>query len=125
MEVTPKFVKVFIMTTAEKIAERRDAMVKFLAAEMEGLTYAVNNKDAMISLTHEIMDLPKTDKTAEFIYDEAVKYNAVSTDLAIPMDGLQWTYDQMVRLGALETKADVREFVDDSIRTDALAVVKK
>lgn len=124
-EVTPKFVKVCIMTTGEKIADRHDDMVKFLAAEMEGLTYAVNNKDAMIALARKVANLPADDKTAEFIYDEAIKYKAIATDLAIPMENLQWTDDQMVRLGALKSKADVKNFVDDSIRTEALAVVKK
>jgi NitT/TauT family transport system substrate-binding protein len=31
----------------------------------------------------------------------------------------------MVRLGALKEKADVHKFVDDSIRTEALATVSK
>ncbi|NLS03956.1 ABC transporter substrate-binding protein [Rhizobium sp. P32RR-XVIII] len=124
-EVTPKFVKVCIMTTGAKIAERRADMVNFLAAEMEGLTYAVNNKDAMIALARKVAHLPDDDKTAEFIYDEAIKYKAVATDLAIPMENLQWTDDQMVRLGALKQKADVSKFVDESVRQEALAAVQK
>jgi NitT/TauT family transport system substrate-binding protein len=124
-EVTPKFVKVCIMTTGAKIKERRQDMVNFLASEMEGLTYAVNNKDAMITLARKVAHLPDSDKTAEFIYDEAIKYKSIATDLAIPLDNLQWTDDQMVRLGALRQKADVHNFVDDSVRTEALATVKK
>jgi NitT/TauT family transport system substrate-binding protein len=124
-EVTPKFVKVCIMTTGAKIAARRSDMVNFLGAEMEGLTYAVNNKDAMVALARKVARLPDDDKTAEFIYNEAIKYKAVATDLAIPLENLQWTDDQMVRLGALKEKADVHKFVDDSIRTEALATVSK
>lgn len=124
-EVTPKFVKVCIMTTGAKIAARRSDMVNFLGAEMEGLSYAVNNKDAMIALARKVAHLPDDDKTAEFIYNEAIKYKAVATDLAIPLENLQWTDDQMVRLGALKEKADVHKFVDDSIRTEALATVSK
>jgi NitT/TauT family transport system substrate-binding protein len=124
-EVTPKFVKVCIMTTGAKIAERRADMVNFLASEMEGLTYAVNNKPAMIALAHKVAHLPDDDKTAEFIYDEAIKYHAIATDLAIPMENLQWTDDQMVRLGSLRQKADVSKFVDDSVRQEALAALQK
>jgi len=124
-EVTPKFVKVCIMTTGAKIAKRRADMVNFLAAEMEGLTHAVNNKDAMIALARKVAHLPDDDKTAEFIYDEAIKYKAVATDLAIPIENLQWTDDQMVRLGDLVQKADVSKFVDDSVRHEALAAVQK
>ena len=124
-EVTPRFVKVCIMTTGAKIAQRRKDMVTFLAAEMEGLTFALGNKDATIALARKVAHLPAGDKTAEFIYDEAIKYNAVAADLAIPLEDLQWTDDQMVRLAALREKADVHKFIDDSIRTDALAAVKK
>src|ERR1700754_2835238 len=87
-EVTPKFVKVCIMTTGAKIAERRADMVNFLAAEMEGLTYAVSNKDAMMAVAKKVAHLPDDDKTAEFIYDEALKYHAIATDLAVPMENL-------------------------------------
>jgi NitT/TauT family transport system substrate-binding protein len=57
-EVTPKFVKVCIMTTGAKIAERRADMVKFLAAEMEGLAHAIENKEAMVALAHKVAHLP-------------------------------------------------------------------
>jgi len=124
-EVTPKFVKVCIMTTGAKIAERRADMVNFLAAEMEGLDHAVKNKGAMIALARKVAHLPEDDKTAEFIYDEAIKYNAVSTNLDIPLENLQWTDDQMVRLGALPQKADVSAFVDGSLRQEALATIEK
>jgi len=124
-EVTPKFVKVCIMTTGAKIAERRADMVNFLAAEMEGLAHAIGNKEAMVALARKVAHLPEDDKTAEFIYDEAIKYNAVSATLDIPLENLQWTDDQMVRLGALPEKADVSTFVDTSLREEALAVVEK
>lgn len=124
-EVTPRFVKVCIMSTGAKIAERRADMVNFLAAEMDGLSYAVKNKDAMVALAHKAAHLPADDKTAEFIYDEAIKYDAVATDLAVPLEDLQWTDDQMVRLGALREKADVSTFVDDSVRQEALAKIQK
>jgi NitT/TauT family transport system substrate-binding protein len=113
------------MTTGAKIAERRADMVKFLAAEMEGLAHAIENKEAMVALAHKVAHLPEDDKTAEFIYDEAIKYNAVSAKLEIPLENLQWTDDQMVRLGALPEKADVSTFVDTSLREEALAAVEK
>ncbi|MDP0926609.1 ABC transporter substrate-binding protein [Paracoccus onubensis] len=124
-EVTPQFVKVCVMTTGAKIAERRADMVNFLGAEMEGLAYGIGNKDAMIALAHKVARLPEDDKTAEFIYDEAIKYDAIAIDLAVPMENLQWTDDQMVRLGALPENADVRDFVDESVREEALATVGK
>jgi NitT/TauT family transport system substrate-binding protein len=125
VEVTPQFLKVCIMTTGKKIAERREAMINFLAAEMEGLSHAIDNKDAMLEVAGKVAHLPEGDKSAEFIYDEAVRYKAVNADLAIPVDKLQWVDDQMVKLGALDGSKDVNQFIDDSLRVEALARIKK
>ncbi len=124
-EVTPQFLKVCIMTTGKKIAERREAMTNFLAAEMEGLAHAIANKDAMLEVARKVGHLPEDDKTAEFIYNEALEYKAINADLAIPLDKLQWVDDEMVKLKFLDGNADTKTFVDDSVRTEALARVKK
>jgi NitT/TauT family transport system substrate-binding protein len=124
-KVTPKFVKVCLMTTGAKIRERHDDMVKFLAAEMDGLNYALTHRDAVVALAHKVAHLDADDKSASFIYDEAIESKAVSPELVIPVENLQWTYDQMVRLGALKEKADVRDFIDGSLRKEALAFAGK
>jgi NitT/TauT family transport system substrate-binding protein len=54
-----------------------------------------------------------------------VRYKAVNADLAIPVDKLQWVDDQMVKLGALDGSKDVNQFIDDSLRVEALARIKK
>jgi len=124
VEATPRFVKVCIMTTEKSISSRHGDLVKFLAAEMRGLDHGLKDKKDALALAHKAADLPVSDKTAEFIYDEAKKYKAVTPDLAIPVENLQWTYDQMLRLGAIEGKADVAKFVDDGPRQQALAMAK-
>jgi NitT/TauT family transport system substrate-binding protein len=124
-EVTPQFLKVCIMTTGKKIAERREAMTNFLAAEMEGLSHAIDDKDAMLSVAKKVGHLDDDDKTAPFIYDEAIKYKAINADLAVPMDKLQWIDDEMVKLKALDSGQDTKPFVDDSVRQEALKRVKK
>lgn len=124
-EVTPQFLKVCIMTTGKKIAERREAMTNFLAAEMDGLAHAIANKQAMLEVARKVGHLPEDDKTAEFIYNEAVASKAINADLAIPLEKLQWIDDAMVKLKFLDGNQDTKNFVDDSVRTEALARVKK
>ena len=124
-EVTPQFLKVCIMTTGKKIAERREAMTNFLAAEMDGLAHAIANKQAMLEVARKVGHLPEDDKTAEFIYNEAVESKAINADLAIPFEKLQWIDDAMVKLKFLDGNQDTKNFVDDSVRTEALARVKK
>jgi NitT/TauT family transport system substrate-binding protein len=124
-EIVPKFTKVCMMSTGKKIAARRKAMEHFLAASMEGIGHALKNRDAMVTLARKIGHLPPEDRSPEFIYDEAVKYNAVSADLAIPKDNLQWVDEIMVKDGALDSVKDVSNFIDDSVRTEALKLVNK
>jgi NitT/TauT family transport system substrate-binding protein len=124
VEATPRFVKVCIMTSSKSISERHADLVKFLAAEMQGLQHALDNKADALALSRKAAKLAPSDKTAEFIYDEAVKYKAVTPDLAIPVENLQWTYDQMLRLGAIKGNVDVTGFVDDGPRREALSMAK-
>ncbi len=124
-DATPQFVKVCMMTTGKKLAERRKAMEAFLAAEMEGLAYASKNREAAIKLAKEIAHLGPEDRTAAFVYDEAIKYKAVHTDLSIPKENLQHTADMMVKHHRLDKPLDVAKFIDDSARTEALGQVKK
>ncbi|HVY58142.1 MAG TPA: ABC transporter substrate-binding protein [Xanthobacteraceae bacterium] len=122
---TPQFVKVCMMSTSKKIAQRRKAMEAFLAASMEGLTYASTHRDEAIKLAKEVANLGSEDKTAAFVYDEAIKYKAVHYDLSIPKENLQSTADMMVKHHALDKKIDVTKYIDDSARTEALNQVKK
>jgi|SRR5690348_1328957 len=120
---TPQFVKVCMMTTSKTIATKRKALEAFLAASMDGLTFATKHRDAAIKLAKEVAHLKPNDRTAEFVYDEAIKYKAIHTDLAIPRANLQRTADMMLRHHALAKKLDVSKFIDDSARKAALKQV--
>ena len=52
-DAVPNFLRVCIVSTAKKLAERGDDAVKFLAAEMSALRFALVNKDATVALTRE------------------------------------------------------------------------
>jgi len=122
-EATPNFLKICTMTTTDKIATRRDTMVRYLAGSMEGYQYALDNRDEAIRVAQEWAHLGEHDETAAFVFDEAIRYNAVTPNMEIPMDKLQWTDDMMVRHGALPQSMDVSAFVDDTVRQEALELL--
>jgi NitT/TauT family transport system substrate-binding protein len=122
-EATPLFLRSCIFATTRTIQSRRQDLVNYLAATMEGYQYALDHRDEAVALAREVADLDDDSPIPEFIYDEAVRYHAVTPDLAIPADMWQWTDDMMVRHGAAQGQRDASEFVDDSLRQEALRLV--
>ena len=123
-EVTPMFARNCIVTTAKILADRRDQLVRFLAANMDGYDYALTHRDETNALAREIAKLPDDDTSAAYIYDEAVRQKSIDPLLAIPVDRLQWIEDMLVRHGTVDEKKDVAAFVDDGPRTEALKIRK-
>lgn len=119
-EATPLMLRSCIFAMQRTIDTRRDDLVRYLAAAMEGYQYALDNRDEAVALAREVADLDADSPIPEYIYDEAIRYSAVTPDLAVPIDMLQWTDDMMVRHGAAQGNRDVTEFVDDSLRQEAL-----
>jgi NitT/TauT family transport system substrate-binding protein len=122
-EATPNFLRSCIFATNRIIETRRDDLVRYLAAAMEGYQYALDHRDEAVSLAREVADLDADSSIPEFIYDEVIRYSAVTPDLEIPADMWQWTDDMMVRHGAAEGTRDASEFVDDSLRQEALRLL--
>jgi len=122
-EATPNFLRSCIFATSATITNRRGELVRYLAAAMEGYQYALDNRDEAIALARDVVGLPTDSRIPEFIYDEAVRYSAVTPDLEIPAQMWQWTDDMMVRHGAAQGQMDASEFVDDSLRQEAIRLV--
>jgi NitT/TauT family transport system substrate-binding protein len=122
-EATPRLVRSCLMTRASIIDERRRDLVNWLAASMEGYAYALKNRDEALTLAKRIAALPPDDQTAAFVYDEALRYSAVTPDLRISVENVQWSDDAMVRHGTLKERADVSRFIDDGPRQEALKLV--
>jgi NitT/TauT family transport system substrate-binding protein len=122
-EATPLLLRSCLMTRASIIAARRNDVVNWLAGAMEGYAYALKNRDEALALGKRMAGLPADDETAAFIFDEAIRYSAVSPDLAIPVEKVQWSDDAMVRHGTLKGRVDVTGFIDDGPRQEALKLV--
>src|SRR4029078_1237419 len=69
-EAVPNFLRVCMVSSAKKLAERGDDAGKFLAAEMAGLRFALANRDATIALTRELIHAKPDDPRPAFVYDD-------------------------------------------------------
>jgi NitT/TauT family transport system substrate-binding protein len=124
-DVLPKFMRLCVVTTGKTIAERPDDTVKFLAAEISGLRYAVAHKDATVKLTREATSSKADDPRPEFVFDETVKHHDLDPDLNLPLDKLAWMQDLFVKTGNIKQPIDLKKIVDQSVREKALALIGK
>lgn len=72
-DAVPNFLRVCMISTAKKLAERGDDAVKFLAAEMNALRYALSHREETIALTRQIINAKSDDPRPAFVYDDAIQ----------------------------------------------------
>jgi NitT/TauT family transport system substrate-binding protein len=122
-EAVPNFLRICMHATGKVLKERPDDAAKFLAAEMEALRFAVSHRDETIKLTHEITGAKPDDPRPAFVYDWAIKANAIGTDLPIPMDKLDAIQKAAVSVGSMPTPIFLTTAVDTSARAKALTIL--
>jgi NitT/TauT family transport system substrate-binding protein len=123
-DVIPNYMRLCLNMTGKTIARRHDDAVKFLAAQIEGLRYAVAHRAETIKLAQELSGAKPDDPRPAFVFDEFVKYHAVDPDIPLPMDKLEWMQEQFVKTGALPRAGDVHAIVDPMLRAQALDLVR-
>ena len=124
-EVMPNFTRICLEMTGKTLAVRRDDAVRFIAAEIEGLRYAMSHRDDTIRLTHEITGAKLDDPRPAFVFDEAVRTKVIATDLPIPLEKLEFMQKQLVSSGNLARPGDLEKIIDKSAREQALALLAK
>ena len=124
-DAVPNFLRVCIISTAKKLAERGDDAVKFLAAEMSALRFALSHKDETVALTREIINAKSDDPRPAFVYDDAVEHKAVDPTLPLPVEKIQWIQEQMVKSGKLAEPLDMKDVTAPEYREKALKLVGK
>ncbi len=125
IEVMPNFIRICLEMTGKSLAGRRDDAVKFIAAEIEGLRFAMRHRDDTIRLTREITGAKPDDPRPAFVFDEAVRTKVIGTDLPIPLDKLEFMQGQLVGSGSLARPGDLEKMIDKSAREQALALLAK
>jgi NitT/TauT family transport system substrate-binding protein len=124
-DAVPNFLRVCIVSSAKKLAERGDDAVKFLAAEMSALRFALSHRDETVALTREIIHAKPDDPRPAFVYDDAIRHKAVDPTLPIPAEKIQWIQEQMVKAGKLAKPLDLNAVTAPEYREKALKLVGK
>jgi ABC-type nitrate/sulfonate/bicarbonate transport system substrate-binding protein len=121
----PKFIRLCVATSSKVLAERRDDLVKFLAAEMDAYKFAATHRDETVKLAREMTHAKPDDKRAEFITDEALKLKQIDSGLAVPLDRLEWMQELFVKAGVIPKAVSVATLVDTSVHDDAAKIAGK
>src|SRR5450830_53458 len=115
----PKFIRLCLATSSKIIAERRDDLVRFVAAEMDAYKYAATHRDETIKLAHEMTHAKPDDKRAAFITDQALREKQIDPALAIPADRIDWMQELFVKAGVIPKTVPTASLIDTSVRDDA------
>ena len=119
-DLMPNYMRWCIASTARRLAERREDAVRFIAAEIEALRYALSHRDETVALTRAATHSAAADPRPEFVYDHVINGKWVDSELNVPPDKLGWMQQQLIQTGNLKTKIDLTTTVDASIVNDAL-----
>ena len=122
-DAVPNFVRVCMMTSAKILAAKGEDAVRFLAAEMSALRFALSHKAETVALTREIIKAKPDDPRPAFVYDDAVQHHAVDPALPLPMEKFAWIQAQLIKAGKLPAPIDVKTVVAPQYREKALALV--
>lgn len=122
-DAVPNFLRVCMASSSKKLAERGDDAVKFLAAEMSALRFALSHRDETIALTRELIHAKPDDPRPAFVYDDAVQHHAVDPTLPLPAEKIEWIQEQMVKAGKLKAPLDLNAVTAPEYREKALKVI--
>ena len=121
----PKFIRLCLATSSKVLAERREDLVKFVAAEMDAYKYATTHREETIKLAHEMTHAKPDDKRAEFITDQTIGSKQIDPALTIPVDRLEWMQELFVKAGVLKTAVPIGSIIDTSVHDDAAKLAEK
>jgi NitT/TauT family transport system substrate-binding protein len=121
--VVPNFIRLCLTVNGKALRERRDDAVKFLAAEIDALRYAVGHRAEAAKLARETSGAKPDDPRPEFIFDQAIADHQVDPDLDIPAAKIDWMQAQFVKSGVLPRTVETAKIVDPDPRAKALALI--
>ncbi len=119
-EIFPDYLRTCTMTNSATLAKRHDALVRFLAADIAALRYALSHRDETLALTREITGISADDPRPAYIYDDAIRTHAVDPEMGLPLVKLDWMQQQSVKAGDQPHALDLAKFADAGPRQEAL-----
>jgi NitT/TauT family transport system substrate-binding protein len=120
-DVLPDYMRLCMFSTAKTLAAHEDDAVRFLAAEISALRYALAHRDAVLALTREVTGIKPDDPRPGYIFDDAVATGGVDPKISVPMKKVEWMRGQLVADSRLPASFDIRTMIDPSIQAKALA----
>jgi NitT/TauT family transport system substrate-binding protein len=122
-DAVPNFLRVCIVSSARILAARGGDAVKFLAAEMSALRFALTHRDETLALTRQISEAKPDDPRPGFVFDDAVVHKAVDPTLPLPAEKILWIQEQMVKAGSIPKPLDLAVVTAPEYREKALKLV--
>lgn len=124
-DVVPKFLRLCIATNAGVLKNKRDELIKFIAAEMEAYKFAEEHPQEAVNLAHEMTHTGTEDKRAGFIVNQAIENKQIDPNLAIPEDRIEWMGELFAGANVIPKARPVADLVDKSVRDDAAKLAGK
>ena len=118
-DVTPDYMRACIITTAKILSTKRAAAVAFMAAQMKGLSYALDHEAETIALSNKITDAKPTDVSAKAIFTEAKADKMVDPTLALDPKKFVYLRDLLADGGLIPRTFDPSVMLDPTVRADA------
>jgi NitT/TauT family transport system substrate-binding protein len=122
-DVLPNYMRLCFASSGKTLSTRPDDAVRFLAAEMSALRYALDHREETIALTRAITGEKADDPRPAYVFDETVKTRGVDPTLAIPLDRLRFIQELSVNSGVQPRPVDLDQAVDPGPRDKALKLV--
>ena len=120
-DALPDYVRFCTVVSGKALREHHADVAGLLAAQMQGIAYALAHREETIALTHKLIHLAADDPRPAFVFDQIKAGGLVDPTLPLPVDKLRWLEELLVRTGNLAKPFDVATIADASARTEALA----
>ncbi len=119
-DLLPEYPRFVIIAQEKTLKAKREEMINFLAAYMEGLDYSAKHRDETLKLAGRMNQKPANDKQLVYIYDEVIAKGYLSVKSEIPRAKLEWLQKELLRMGLIREQIDLDKFIDESLRKEAL-----
>ena len=120
VDLVPEYPRFVIVAQQETLKAKREAIINFLAAYMEGMDYAVKHRDETLKLSAKINDKPANDPTLAYMFDEVIAKGYMSVKAEIPRAKIDWLQNELLKSKTIRKKVDLDKYIDESYRKEAL-----
>lgn len=119
-DVIPNYPRYMVIARNDVLEENEEAVVRYLAALIEGMRYAFDNPDEAAALAAETMGTTPDDPVVTYILDQIREKELVSPNADIMMEKLEYQAEVLRDAGELTQEVDLDNLVDDSYLQQAL-----